>query len=195
MVLSDDVSMLAIENASNWSIVGLTTVLVAVTGFYAWTNRRAVNEMVEARRQAVLPKLSIKLHPMGPMHSKVRLVSIGLGAAVDVRVSLWFEVEGQGGYVGERRDWRQHVLAPGEFADFDVPDGPDGRLLENERLGSTYKRIHLTGEVLDVLGRRHQVDETIDDLAAWWEGVAQAGQYLPKDQLDEIAKAIRSLSK
>src|SRR5258708_3870711 len=47
---------------TDWLIVGLTCVLVVVTGFYAWQNKRMVDEMTRTRSASVLlPVLEILL--------------------------------------------------------------------------------------------------------------------------------------
>ena len=187
--------MIAAQQTSDWAIVGLTGVLVLITAYYAWTNRTAVAEMAEARRQAVMPKLAITLDPFGPTYSKVKLLNVGQGAALDINVELLFEVDGQGGYPGDRRHWRRHVVAPREAADFDVPDSPSGGLMDNEQLVKTFRRVRLTGQMKDVLGATHVVDETIDRLDEWLDMLNHSGQYIPHDWLEEIAKTLRKMAK
>jgi hypothetical protein len=186
--------MVAQQSTTDWSIVGLTAVLVVVTAFYAWTNRQALREMALAREQGVLPKLAIRLDPVGPLHSKLRLVNVGLGAARDVRVVLHFDTVDDD-LEGPTRTWRTNVLAPGEFAAFNLPDVPGGGGMDNRGFVDTHRCIRLTGDMKDVLGKEHAVNEIIEDLVGWWTVVTESHQSLPQDRLAEIAKAINRLAK
>ncbi len=64
-------------------IAVLTLVLVAITGFYAWQNRRMVDEMRASRRQAVAPQFVLDLNLAGPQAVFLDVHNAGSGPALN----------------------------------------------------------------------------------------------------------------
>jgi hypothetical protein len=123
-----------------------------------------VSEMRKARQQAMLPRLAIGFHRLGPTVITTAVKNVGPGAALAVDTRLIYEPSGDGERV-ERR-WRANMLAPGEQHDF----MPPGELQDNlNSLPATYAAVRLVGTMRDALGNTHEVDEIFDDLAEWRE--------------------------
>ena len=65
-----------------------TIALVGVTGYYVYTTRLLVNETKEARRQEVMPQLTIEV-----LESGLKLVNIGSGPALDINLDCSIDSE------------------------------------------------------------------------------------------------------
>lgn len=129
---------------SNQALVGLTAVLVAITGFYAWQNRAMVSEMRRSRELSVLPKLSISIFMLGPTYGVARLVNAGMGPALDVDLTIAFHRR-DGGTPVERR-WRQSLMSPGEGHEFIEPD-EFGEVTSTEVLAQLCSEITVEGTI------------------------------------------------
>jgi hypothetical protein len=144
----------------------LTLALVAVTIYYAVQNRRMVGEMKAARNAAILPKLALEFHRLGPAAMTVAIRNVGPGAALNVDTRVVFEpiTEGDSGAAREEFRWRRNILAPGEQYDF----LPPGDLNDNlNSLPQRYRELTLVGSMKDAAGTTHKVDEALDDLPEW----------------------------
>jgi hypothetical protein len=150
----------------------LTAVLVIVTIYYAAQNHAMVKEMKRARDAALLPKLALDFHRLGPTAMTIGIKNVGPGAALDIDVrTLWDPIAA--GTVPERR-WRRSILVPGEQADF----MPPGETLNDSlnSLPARYNRVRLVGTMKDAARKAHTVNEVFDDLAEWRDVLASAHQ-------------------
>lgn len=165
----------------------LTAVLVLITGYYAWQNRRMVGEMRRARLAVLVPKLALEFHYLGPMTATVAIQNVGPGAALDIDVRLIYEPVQAGQEAPERR-WRRNVLASGEQFDFLDPAGIQNNI---GALSSKYKAIRLVGTMKDAIGSKHTVEESFEDLAEWWEVLQQAhARWAASDPERRLADAL-----
>lgn len=165
----------------------LTAALVVVTAYYAVMNRAMVKEMRRARDSALLPKLALDFHRLGPTVVTLAIKNVGPGAALDVDVSaVWDPIAG-GESCGRR--WRRSVLAPGEEVDF-IP--PGNGLNDNLNvLPASYERVRLVGTMKDAAGNGHMVAETFEDLAEWREVLGAARQrYVTEDSERRAAEEL-----
>lgn len=95
-------------------VVGVATVvLVMVTGYYAWQNRRMAIEMEQSRRLSVRPHRALQLAYISPTVAAVRLTNIGNGPAVDVDGTLRMLPSEGGSLPLESRDFQETFIAPG----------------------------------------------------------------------------------
>jgi hypothetical protein len=166
----------------------LTAVLVAVTIVYTILNQRMVREMERARELAILPKLGVDLHWLGPTAVEVALQNVGPGAALDVDVTLIFEPVGAVPKV-ERR-WRKNVFVSGEQHRFFPPDELNNSI---NTLPDRCRAVRLVGSMKDAAGKNHVVDEEFADLKEWREVLYAAEQaWVSPDRekalADEMAK-------
>lgn len=150
----------------------LTAALVIVTSYYAWMNRAMVAEMKRARDAAVLPKLALEFHRLGPTAMTLAVKSVGLGAALNVDVSVTWESVDGGSAPAFR--WRTNVLVPGEQADFLPPGDSVGDSLNT--LPANFTRVRLVGSMSDAAGNQHAVSESFEDLPEWRAVLAGAHQ-------------------
>lgn len=167
----------------------LTGVLVLITGYYAFQNRAMVQEMKHARDAALLPKLALDFHRLGPTAMTLAIRNVGPGAALDVDVTVTWEPLTEGSPPQQR--WRRNVLAHGEQADFMPPGETVNDSLNH--LPMTYRRVLLDGTMKDAAGKEHTVAEVFEDLKEWRKVLGDAHQryVIPdaeKRAADEFAK-------
>jgi len=80
----------------------LTLVLIAVTAYYAFQNRRMVKEMERTRELSLLPRLALEFHRLGSATVTLSICNVGPGAALDVDVRMVYEpVQQRGAGVAE----------------------------------------------------------------------------------------------
>jgi hypothetical protein len=176
------------------AIAVLTLALVVITAYYAWQNRKMVNEMQLAREAASLPHLTLCFEPLGPMNVMVGLVNLGPGAAVAIDVIIEFHARAGADFSTESRRWRGELLASGRQRDSFVPDA-DGSMMSIQRLSECVDRITLRGSMQDVLGRPHVVDCAIGDLHEWDDLLRNARERYKEAPLDKLAKEAERLRK
>jgi hypothetical protein len=165
----------------------LTLALVLVTSYYAVQNHRMVLEMRRTRNAAVLPKLALEFHRLGPAAMTVEIRNVGPGAALDLDVRVVFEPR-EGDQAEPEFRWRRNILSPGEQADFMHP----GELNDSiNTLPATYRAIRLVGSMKDATGATHEVDEAFENLAEWRELLHDAHQrWTEPDAERRLAKAL-----
>jgi hypothetical protein len=174
----------------------LTAVLVLVTGFYAWQNRRMAQEMAAARRVAVMPKLALEWTMVSPVLGFPTVKNVGPGPALDVDISVHFEPLSEQNDEDVRR-WTASVIVPGEEKQFLPTGGEGGGMMDTEALARTYSRIRLRGSYRDALGEAQIADDVLADIAEWrqiskeahgrWEEPDPA-KRLSRDLADRLGK-------
>ncbi len=102
--------------------LALVTVLVLVTGFYAWQTRNTVKEMRAAREAQILPKLSLGIETIAAGYPLAVLRNLGLAAAIDVTVKI---TEKRDTGDDRERTWSSQSLFPGERIRFFLWNRPD----------------------------------------------------------------------
>lgn len=189
----------------------LTAALVVITAYYAWQNRKMVREMAETRALAVLPQLALDWHAIGPIHAFVRVASVGPGPALDVKATLRFvPLDATGIREPIVRHLNTSLMTPGQASDFMTDFGESQPMLTMEAMAQTFERIELIGTMRDAAGRRHDINDSLADLASWqrtqreahisWrhpdpeKRLAQEFKDILKQPTAEIVRALSSLS-
>lgn len=165
----------------------LTLALVLVTLYYAAQNRRMVLEMRKTRNSAVLPKVGLEFHRLGPTAMTVEIRNVGPGAALDLDVRVLFELREGEGAAPEFR-WRRNILSPGEQADFMHP----GELNDSiNTIPAAYRAIRLVGSMKDATGMTHEVNEAFENLEQWRELLHHAHQRWTEPDFEKrLARAL-----
>jgi len=173
---------------SSTAIAWLTVALIGVTAFYAFQTLRLVQEMQKARAGQLLPKLSIRIYPIGAGNAFWRVINVGPGPAIGVDIQIAPEPGGQ------PRRWLEPVVMPGETHDF-IPMigvGQPSAALNLDNQTKLYSHLHLTGTYKDVFGTEHTADERFD-LRAWWEFLKGAKhRFLPEFE-EELPKRLKAM--
>jgi hypothetical protein len=141
----------------------LTGALVLVTVIYAWQNRKMVREMKHARDAAILPKLALEFHRLGPNVVDLAIRNVGPGAAIDIDVRTeWVPIAEDATAPGAR--WRRNLLSPSEQVELFPPGDLGGNL---DSLPDRFREVRLQGTMIDAAGTTHEVDERFSDLPEW----------------------------
>jgi hypothetical protein len=175
-----------------------TLALVVATVYYALQTKRMVEEMGATREESrlarelsVLPKLAIDLDTIAGMFVGLKLANVGQGPALEVELIVAFEPVEGASIPRDERPWRAKVLAQDEWLRFVPPRGEQGEPLEVPGLGQAYKEVTVKGRMYDALGRQHEVDERVSDLAGLHELTTQAMVLLEKDRVAEELRKLR----
>lgn len=169
----------------------LTLALVLITAYYAWQNRRMVDEMREARIAQILPRLRPTVHSLGAGLGRLRVVNVGPGPAIDVDLEIRME-PGNDWVVR----WTAPVIGPGEHHDFWPRDAGQstGAILRLDALTERYQDFRIIGSMQDVVGRHHVIDERFE-IREWWSLIVLSGRNLDRDWTEQSAKHLETIAK
>jgi hypothetical protein len=183
----------------------LTALLLAVTGFYAYQNRAAVVqaraaviESREARLQALRPHVVADFWPLGPDYPVIRLTNAGMAVALDVDVTITMD----------RRSPRPDGSTDPfifQFAWPAMPVGANHQISPPDRAPGTdrshltvlleeYGPLRMTGTCRDMLGRVHQINQTID-FVAWWSAIGTRNERHRPAPTGEVGQQLHDLNK
>jgi hypothetical protein len=166
----------------------LTAALVVVTAYYAYLNRRMVRKMKYARDAAILPKLALSFHALGPNVVDLAIRNVGPGAALEIDVEVrWQPVDSSGQATTVR--WRRNLMASGEQVEMFPPGNLSGNL---DVLPDAYRDVRLIGRMNDAAGKTHPVDEVFADLAEWRDLLGDAHEsWKPPEPERRLAEAMQ----
>jgi hypothetical protein len=180
------------------AVTALTAVLVAVTAYYAWQNRRVVAEMKRATDLAIEPAIVLRPQILVPgKYVMFRAQNVGGGAAIGLQVEVRFEGAAADAEALAPYRWHAPSLAPHEHADLYARERPDAKMLEVAALVDRAPVVRLVGHCFDVLGRRHEIDAPLA-LADWWSVIQQAGQRFEEPtqrRLEQIADGVKNIAR
>ena len=127
---------------------------------------RRREEMAEARSLSVRPILAFDLMVLGGRIGMLLIRNVGNGAALDVSLSIAFQMTGH----MEPRDWREPSVVPGESHELKLPEFArrDIGTLSEEDL-----RIVVEGKMQDLYGNWIRVEEDFR-ASDWWRSVVRA---------------------
>lgn len=166
---------------------GLTAVLAMITAYYAFETHRMVGEMRASRALSIRPKLAVRFESVGPDRYVLAVTNVGLGAAMDVDVTLMLHArDATDDYPGYPRRWRTAVLMPGERELFT----PEAHPLPAERIVRSYASVTLSGSYHDGAGDRIEAAHSIDDLAEWLQLHVGAELWWEEPPLERMAAAV-----
>lgn len=176
----------ALDRHSGSTSAILTAALVLVTG-YAFTNRRVVTEMKAARDAALLPKLALEFHRLGPNVVDLAIRNVGPGAALNIDVHVeWLPTDQAMGPT--RIHWRRNLLSPGEQAELAPPGDLNGNL---EHLPTLFRDILLRGNMQDATGKPYAVDEAFGTITEWRDLLGDAHElWRPPEPERRMADAL-----
>ncbi len=154
--------------------------LACLTAAYVYATFRLVGEARKSRKEAESTRLDIQagralaLQPDLVLDLKMitkrtvgaRVINVGQGPALDVRLTLTFEPRPGTGTVVDARPWQTNVILPGEGHTFGPPMTDPNVAPSFATLATRYERITLRGSVRDLLDRTHTVEAAVDDVPA-----------------------------
>lgn len=140
--------------ASDWVISALTAVLVGATIYYAKQTRRTVEEMRRAREIQVMPKLIPAIEKLGPVALLPRVVNMGAGSALQVRLKVALEPD------GPSTDYTAPFMSPGRGVSLFLRN-ESGYLTELTDF-EPFESFRVEGECWNALGTRLKINEEFD---------------------------------
>lgn len=162
----------------------LSAVLVAVTVYYAVQTWSLVRETRRSREAAAIPKLTVGLEMIGPMHAEAVVTSVGPGAALDIKTTLSF-LPSDPKAAPDARPWSWQVLVPNGRMTFLPPE------IELDKLAQAFSAITLTGTMNDALGGKHRIDERMTDINGWWNDIKKVQpRWVNPDTEQRLARAL-----
>ena len=179
-----------------WSLVGVTIVLVILTGWYAVENHRMVKRMDRQREEISRPVLTLQLIPWQPKLLKIRIQNVGNGAAVGINGVI--ESVRKSELVST--PWSYPLLANGKYEEFGFPVPPSAS--DEERHGLDEIRsevIEVKAEIVyeSVYGHKYEMKDSIDIKQVtdhWIYSRMMVTQDHPDRILPRIAKALDKLA-
>jgi hypothetical protein len=173
----------------------LTFALVAITAYYAWQTQNMVREMRDSRELSVLPKVTVDLSWLGPVNPVPAIINVGQGPALNADLNVTFEPIDPDADSAVTRHWRWNVIAPGERIRLFPPERAPGQLMGADELVARYASIRVSGIIYDSLGKRREVDHSLQDLKQWSDLLGDAQIVADKTPAEEIANEIKALTK
>jgi len=142
---------------SNDVLVAVTSVLVVLTGFYAFQTKKTVDVLKKTAEMEFLPKIKGHVHMVGPVHLHIRVSNVGKGSAIGLQVT--FVVVGTNTV---KRNWTQPLFVPGDFQDFPIPKSESEEESSVPYFQENETKIEITSTFSDILGKRHSNSESIN---------------------------------
>jgi hypothetical protein len=147
--------------ASDWVTSILTGVLVLATIYYAKQTRATVKKMGEtvdemrlARESQLAPKLVPAIEKLGPNDLLPRIVNMGLGPGIRVKVRVTLEPN------GPTAVYASPFMSPGHGASLFLHGA--GRHLSHVSEFQPFASFRMEGECWDSLGKQYLVNEVFD---------------------------------
>ncbi len=97
-------------------LVIVTTILVGVTGFYAWQTKKTVDSLEKSTRYQFLPFIKAYIGMVGPTHLEFIIKNVGKGPAKDVEIEFFVEA-----LPNTIKRWNHQLLMPDDFQKFLIP--------------------------------------------------------------------------
>lgn len=182
---------------ATWALVGVTIILVIVTGWYATETRRTVKRMDQEREQLSRPFLTFQLIPWQPQLVKLRIQNVGNGPAFRVKGTI--EAIRKSGSASI--PWSYPLLAAEKYEEFGFPAPPEANNEERFRLDEIRSKVievRAKFTYSSASGSKYELNETVqvqqvtDD---WLASKMMATQDHPERILPRIAKAIEDLAR
>jgi len=104
-------------NVGDWIQVVVTTILVCITGWYAWETRRMVKNMEKDREELHRPVLNFQLIAWEANSLKLRIMNVGSGVATDIDGKI--ESKNMNGLASF--PWSYPSLISGQYQEFGFP--------------------------------------------------------------------------
>ena len=179
----------------SWALVGVTSVLAILTGWYAIEMRRTVNRMDRAREEVSRPVLAFQVIPWQPQLLNLRIQNVGGGPAVGVKGTIEARLKPGSANI----PWSYPLLGAGKYEDFGFPAPPDSGTEERFGLHAIRaKVIEVRADFVykSVAGCEYELKDSIqiqqltDD---WLASRMMVTQDHPERMWPRIAKALEDL--
>jgi len=182
-------------NEVNWALAGVTFLLAAITGWYAFEMRRSVGRMDKEREEMHRPVLIFQLIPWYPKLVKLRIQNVGSGAASNIK-GMFRTVTGRGttGW-----SWSYPVLSPGKYEEFgiQIPSDAGSKACFNiDEIKSKVTEVQVEFTYKSIPGCQYKLEDSINVqkvIEDWSKSKMMATEDHPDRLLPRIAKALDEL--
>ena len=183
---------------ATWVLVGVTTVLAILTGWYAWLTSGIVRRMDREREELSRPWLTFQLVPWHPNVIKLRVENLGAGPAMEIKGKIETELKD-----GNRVpfNWSYHLLASGKFEEFGfpMPEGVgNGARFYVDKIREIVTSVRADFSYSSVSSHQYQLQDIIDigSITNDWIGSRMmVTEDRPDRLMPRIAKALEDLAK
>jgi hypothetical protein len=165
----------------------LVGILVLITGYYAWQNRKMVKEMQKARKAQFLPRLKLSLAFLGPTIGIPRVTNIGPGPAIKPYIEIWVEPSKE-----DKKIFSSPVMLPGQYQDFFYPES-DNNLLSLDEL-EKLDTLKLKAKYFDIFDKEHEIEDSIN-LKEYIKILKTSSARYHEDEISKIRKEIELIRK
>jgi hypothetical protein len=124
---------------------------------------------------------------LSPVYGVPVARNVGTGPALGCDLHLHFA---ERDHTVDHRRWLAQVMAPGEEHQFLPPEG----VSNITGLVGRFPIIRLEGQVSDVFGEEHTVDERID-LVEWWSNLEHAGRRFEEEPVARLVHELKEIKK
>ena len=184
-------------NEVNWALAGVTFLLAAITGWYAFEMRRSVGRMDKEREEMHRPVLTFQLIPWLPGVVKLRIQNVGSGAASGIEGTLQ-TVSNKGTFGWS---WSYPVLGPGKYEEFGIQirlDTGYKACFDVDKIRSTVTEVKAELTYKSVSGHQYKLEDSIQIQKVtedWLQSKMMITQDHPDRLLPRIARALEDIAR
>jgi hypothetical protein len=184
----------SLQDSSNLILLILNSILVIITGIYAYLTWRMVREMKVARENQSDSYLIASPVSMGTIHAQIQLENAGPGPALDIELSISLDPPLQ----TTERKWRHPVMHVNQKEHFLIPQKGGGSLDSLQQLGERHTNLNIELRWKNIFGKQKSSSAKYN-LRELAEGWYNAGNLIKPDdlpeQMEKVAKSLYSIHK
>ncbi len=150
---------LATDNNTNWFLVVITSMLTAITGYYAKQTKNSVIALEESTKAQFKPFLKASIAQIGPDSLELQITNIGKGSSEEITVNFTTRE-----FEGSQRTWTTELLQPNEHQRFFIPTGAglDTVQYRFDFFRRNQTTVEIPWQCRDILGDSHDRRQTIN---------------------------------
>jgi hypothetical protein len=173
----------------DWALITATFLLVCVTAYYAIQTGKTVKEMKKAREAEFLPHLKLSIVFLGPVNILIKIVNVGRGPAMNVKVKHWLE-----GLKNAERSWNVPLLMPSQYEEFRIPTGKDSYETSAKFFKKERRKLGMEAVCTDILGNQKEFKDVVD-VKEMIDSLISAGANYKEDELHRIRRELEGIKK
>jgi hypothetical protein len=177
----------SIDN-TNYYLVIVTTILAAITAFYAWQTKKTVDALKDSTKSQFRLFLKASIFSIGPSAFALEITNVGKGPAKEVSVE--FKVEE---FDETDRTWTQTLLMPNDFQRFFIPKGKTETAHDIKYFQDNDVTLELACKFKDIFGEQHSYSETMD-VSKYARQVDDVVSLYLEKTIDKIANGIEDIA-
>jgi hypothetical protein len=173
---------------TNYYLVIVTTILAAITEFYAFQTKKTVDALKDSTKSQFRPFLKASIFSIGPTALALEITNVGKGPAREV--SAEFKVKE---FDETDRTWNQTLLMPNDFQRFFIPKDKKETVYDLKFFQDDDVTLELAYKFKDIFWEQYSYSETIDVSKYARQFDDDVSLYLEKP-IDKIAGGIEDIA-